>query len=81
MDHPGASTQPDREAGVDERVRQAVGGEPALLEDRVEADLLGVGNALVDRGERSAVVAIRGVNRVTGRAKLVGEREEPGCLP
>ena len=37
----------EREASIDELVRQALSGKPTPLEDRVEADLLGVANALV----------------------------------
>src|SRR6266536_4932746 len=74
------SRHPEREAGIDELVRQALSGEPTPLADRVEADLLGVANALVERSERLALVEIRGVNRVPGCAELVGERKESGCL-
>jgi len=65
---------PKRKPGIDDFVRQALGGESAALGDRVEADLLRVANALVDRGERPPVIEIRGVDGVPGRTELVGER-------
>jgi hypothetical protein len=43
---------PEREAGIDEVVRQALGGAPAARDDGVEADLLGIGEV----GESLAVV-------------------------
>ena len=71
----------EREAGIDELVRQAVGGEPTALGDRLEADLLGVADALVEVGEGLAVVEVRGVDDVPGSSQLVGEREESAGLP
>ena len=48
------------------------------LDDRVEADLLGVVNAVGEVGEGLAVVEIRGVNDVSASAELSGEGEAPG---
>lgn len=76
---PPSLTYPDREAGIDEPVRQALSGEPTPLEYRVEADPFGVANAHLERGERPAFVEIRGVNRVSGCARLIGESKESGC--
>ncbi len=59
---------------------EALSSEPTSVEDRIEADLLGVANALIERCERLALVEIRGVNRVPGCAEFVGERKESGCL-
>ncbi|MDQ5821249.1 MAG: hypothetical protein M3540_07410, partial [Actinomycetota bacterium] len=42
---------PERETRVDELARQTFGSEPGALEDRVEADLLRIAHALVERGE------------------------------
>ena len=56
---------PEGEAGVDELRRQPFGGGDAALEQRTEAQLLGVGNAVVELGERLAVVQIGGVDDVT----------------
>src|SRR5205823_12143207 len=64
------------EPAVDELVRQALGGKPAALGDRAEADLLGVADAVVELGERPPVVEIRSVDRVPRCAKLVREGEE-----
>jgi hypothetical protein len=69
---------PERKPGIDDFVRQAVSGESPALDDRVEADLLGVANAVCELGEGVAVVEIRGVNDVSGSAKLIGEGEAPG---
>jgi hypothetical protein len=67
---------PEREADVDDLVRQAVGGESTALDDRAEADLLAVADAVGQRGEGLAVVEIRGVNDVSRSAKLSGERPD-----
>src|SRR2546426_3620159 len=72
---------PEREPAIDEFVRQALGGESTALEDRVEPDLLRVADALVERSERLAVIEIRGMDSVSGCAKLVREGKESGRLP
>jgi hypothetical protein len=72
---------PEREPGIDDLVRQAVGGESTALDDRVEADLLGVANAVGEFGEGLAFAEIRGVNDVSGSAELIGEGEAPGRQP
>jgi hypothetical protein len=69
---------PEREPRIDHVVRQAVSGQSTALDDRVEADLLGVANAVGEFGEGLAVVEIRGVNDVSGGAEFIGEREAPG---
>ena len=68
----------EREAGIDKLRRQVLGRGAAALQDRVEADLSGVVNALVDRVEGLAVVEIRRVNDVPCSPELVGERDNPG---
>ena len=68
----------EREPGIDKLRRQALGRGAATLQDRVEADLSGVVNALVDRVEGLAVVEIRRVNDVPSSPELVGERDNPG---
>ena len=73
--------RPEREPGVDELVRQAVGGEATALADRPEANLRRVPDTLVEVDERLTVVEIRGMNDVPGSAELVGESEEPRRLP
>src|SRR5439155_14617473 len=70
----------ERESGIDELVRQAVGCESTALADRVEADLLGVADAVVELGEGLAVVEVRGMNDVSGSPQLVGKREESARL-
>ena len=62
-------------------MRHVLGGESAALHDRVESDLLGVGDALGELGERVAVVEIRRVDDVPGGAELVGEGEAPVGQP
>ncbi len=68
---------PEREPRIDDFVRQAVSGESAALDDRVEADLLGVANAIGEFGKGLAVVEVRGVDDVSGSAEFVGEGEAP----
>jgi hypothetical protein len=70
--------RPEREAGVDDFVRQAFSGESAAPDDRVEADLLGVANAVGEFGEGLAGVEIRGMSDVSGSTKFLGEREAAG---
>jgi len=72
---------PQREADVDDFARQLLGGEPATLDDRVEADLLGVADALVELVEDLAVVEIRCVDDVSGSAECIGERMASGREP
>ena len=50
---------------------------PATLVDRVEADLLGVADALRQIGEGLAVVEVGRVHDVSGRAKSVREGDDP----
>ena len=69
---------PEREAGIDDFGRQAVSGESAALDDRVEADVLGVANAVGEFAEGLAGVEIRGMNDVSGSAEFLGEREAAG---
>ncbi len=66
-----------REAGVDDVVRQPVGGELTAFFYRAEAELLGVANAVGEVGERFAVVEIRRVHYVSGSAESIREREAP----
>jgi hypothetical protein len=66
----------EREAGVDDAVGQALGGEPATLDDRVEADLLGMADALVEGLERFAVVEIGHGDVMPRGAQLAGERAD-----
>jgi hypothetical protein len=49
---------PEGDPGIDDFVGQAVGGDSAALDDGVEADPLGVANALGKVGEDLAVVEI-----------------------
>ena len=78
---------PPRELSrIDKFRRQVLGRGAAALQDRVEADLSGVVNALVDRAEGLALLAIRRVNDVPGSPELVGERDDPylpacACVP
>jgi hypothetical protein len=53
-------------------------GEAGALWELVEADLPGIGNALVDCGESPPVIEIRGVDGVSGGAELVRKRTESG---
>jgi hypothetical protein len=71
---------PERESAIDEFARQALSRESTTVEDRVEPDLLGVADTFVERSECLAVVEIRGVHSVCGRAEFVGERKESRCL-
>ena len=67
----------EREPRVDELVRQALDGGPAALDDRVEADLLGVPDAVLQRAEGLAVVQVGDGHPVPGRAELVCEPADP----
>jgi hypothetical protein len=58
---------PEREPGVDEVAWQVVGAANVPLQDLVESDLLGVGHALVQRGEPTTVVEVGDDHCVTGR--------------
>jgi hypothetical protein len=58
--------------------RQAVSGESTALDDRVEADVLGVANAVGQVGEGLTIVEIRGMNDVSGSAEFLGESEASG---
>ena len=68
---------PEREPGVDEFVRQGFGSGLAALHDRVEADLPGMGNALLQGGEGLALVKVRDGHPVTRGAELVCELADP----
>jgi len=68
---------PRARTGIDDAVRQAVRGKATALEDRVEADLLGVANAVGEGGEDLALVEIRRVHDVSGSAESIGEGEAP----
>ena len=48
-----------------------------IRDDRVEADLLGVANAVGEFGEGLAVVEIRRVHDLSGSAESIGEGEAP----
>jgi hypothetical protein len=50
-------------------------------DDLWKADLLGVGDTLVEVPERVAVVEVRRVDRMAGLPQFVSEVEEPGRLP
>jgi hypothetical protein len=63
-----------REPGVDELVRQPLDGRAATLEDRAEADLARVVDAIVDGSERPAFVEVGRMDAVPGGAELVGRR-------
>src|SRR5207302_6836777 len=64
-----------REAGVDDLVRQGVGGTPAALNDRIEAHFLGVADSVRQLGENPAFVEVRGVHDVSGCAESIGEAD------
>ncbi len=66
-----------RETGIDDFIRQAVGGAPAALDDRVETNVLRVANAFGELGEGLAVVEIRRVHDMLGGSEPVGERQAP----
>jgi len=68
---------PEREPGVDHAVGQAVGSQAPALDDRVEANFLGVANTLAEVGEELAVVEIRRVHDVSRGAQSIGEGEAP----
>src|SRR5216683_2679392 len=66
-----------REAGIDDFIRQAVGGTLAALDDRVETDVLRVANAFGELGEGLSVVEIRREHDVSGSPEPVGESQAP----
>ena len=68
---------PEREPGVDDLVRQALGGGPAALDDRVESDLPGVGDAVRQGAEGLALVEVGHGHPVAGAAELVCELADP----
>ena len=70
----------EREPGVDELARQPIGGASTALDDRPEANLPCVADALVQVGEGLAVVEVGGVNDVSGSSQRVGELEESSSL-
>jgi hypothetical protein len=69
---------PQREAGIDEAVGQAIGGEAAALNDRAEAGFLRVAHTVGGVGEGLALVEIWSVHDVSRRAKSIGKGEAPG---
>ena len=69
------------EPGVDDVVGQALRGQPAALEHRVEADLLRAPDALVEIVERPAFVEVGDVHHAPRGAELVGERPHPVRQP
>jgi hypothetical protein len=71
----------EREAGVHQIGGQPLGRTEAALEHLAEADLLGVGHSLLEKGEGAAVVQIGRVHGVPCAAQLVGERDHPGGQP
>ena len=68
---------PEREPGVDDAIRQAVRSKATALDDRIEADFLGIANAVGEVGEDLAVLEIRRVHDVSGSAESIGEGEAP----
>ena len=68
----------EREPGVDDLVRQVFSGKLAAFDDGVEADLFGVGDAVVQAGEGLAVVQVGHGHLVAGPAQLVCELADPG---
>jgi hypothetical protein len=65
---------------MNDLVRRPFHGKSAPLAERVDADLLGVGDALVERGEGSSFIEIWGVDGMSGDAKLVCKCEESNRL-
>ena len=59
-----------REAGVHEVGTERLGDGHAPVEDRPEADLLGVGHAVLQRGEGAPVEEVGDVHGVTGPANV-----------
>ena len=68
-----AGDDPEREARVHELGREVASRVHPALEDHAEADLLGVGDALVEVGEGSPVVEVGKVHDVALCAEVVGE--------
>ena len=71
----------EREAAVDELVREILGRGAAALEDRAEADLSRVRDAVVDRVEGLALVEVGRVHYVALATQPVRERHDPGRQP
>src|SRR4029453_16239091 len=68
----------EREAAVHELVREILGCGAPALEDRAEADLTGVRDAVVDRVEGLALKEIGRVDDVARGSKPVRERHDAG---
>ena len=72
---------PEREPGVDELGRQPVGGPHPTLDDLAEADLAGVGHALVERVERAAVVEVGACTVCPARRSSSAKARNPSVWP
>ena len=68
---------PEREPGVNKFVRQGLGCGPAAIHDRAEADLLGMGHAVLQGGEGLALIEVRDGHPVTRGAELVRVPADP----
>src|SRR5581483_9540557 len=68
----------EREPGVDEVRRQLVGGTDAALAQFVESGPADIGKSLVDGREYASTEQVGGVDRMAGRAKIVGEPAHAG---
>jgi hypothetical protein len=66
----------ERQAGVDEFGRQRACRPLAALDNLGEADLLGVGHSLLDRGEGLPLKEIGCVHAMPGAPQLVGKSME-----
>jgi hypothetical protein len=69
----------EREPGVDDPSRQAFGGGLAPLEDRAEAGLSRVTDAVFEVVEGVALVEVRRVHDMPAGAELISEGEHAGC--
>jgi hypothetical protein len=72
---------PEREAPVDDLVRQVFRRDTPALDDRVEADLLRVAHPLVEVAEGVTLVQVREMHDMAGGAKVVREGTAPGRQP
>ena len=52
----------------------------APIDEHPEADLVGVGHAVIEVVERPPFVEVGGVHGVPGSSQLIGELVEPRCL-
>ena len=77
-----AGSTPEREPGLDEPLGQALGGEPAALDDRIETDLLlGVAKPFPEIAERLAVVEIREWTTCPAARSVSGNARHPVVRP